>query len=974
LNSPDFNSLYPLVLEAELSYPLDDLLDSLTGYAPPKFPPPIAGGAIWDDIWHAVETLWSFVSYPNMLMGWLWDHVIMKLWGRVGDVWDWFWHNILWPNLWWVWSTLKGSLDWLWQNAIQPAFQYLWALTSGTFNWLWNNAIQPAFQYLWALVSGTFNWLWSNAIQPAFNWLWSNAIQPAFQYLWALTSGTFNWLWSNAIQPAFQYLWALVSGTFTWLWENAIHPAFTWIWDHILTKFDDLAGWLKDKFSDFGKEVKNEFTNLAETTTNLVMAGGQAIGEGFQNALQWLFEHVFDPIADSIKVKLSIPRKLLTGQYHDIEDLLADIEDPFSASSIPALLWAIPCATLALIPAMMEMGSLHFRRNIYNVARDVGATIPTFADLRDALLRGRMSEVEHDWWLGSAGFSKENIDIIKELYFDIPTPSDLVRMAVREVFTPEIVARYGQMEDFPPEFAKWAKQTGISDFWAHAHWAAHWGLPSVTEGFDMFHRDILSEDELKVLLRVLDVMPYWRDRLIKIAYRVISRIDIRRMYNTGVVGRDKVLRVYKDMGYRPEDAEFLTEYVVRAAAGISKDLPRETIVTAYRERLLTHDDAVDQLLELGFDEEQAEMFLSQADLQVENQNARLAEDIFEADFKSGAATEAQTRASLTYIGVPEARINLLIGLWSRQAAKRTAGLSPSQLQRLYHEGLMNEATLRERLTVLGYNEADIAYLVQLSSPEAPAEPRLLTLAHTQAALREGLIETSEFTGRLEAMGYPPEDISILVDLTQPEEIVGVKVLSVSQLQRAFRQGIIAEGELRAGLSDRGYTPDVVDVLVALSQPAVAVRARELTVSQLQRAFRQGLLSESQLHGRLLELGYSAEAADVLVELARPAEEAQPRELTVSQLQRALREGLLPEAEVQAQLTSLGYSAGAVSTIIALAHPEELVKERDLSVAQGQRAFREGLISEEELRRRLADLGFSSLDVDILVELARPEVT
>jgi SOS response regulatory protein OraA/RecX len=683
---------------------------------------------------------------------------------------------------------------------------------------------------------------------------------------------------------------------------------------------------------------------------------------------------VFDPIAGSIKVKLSIPRKLLTGQYHNIEDLLTDIEDPFSAGSLPALLFAIPCATLALIPAMMEMGSLYFRRNIYDVARDVGATIPTFADLRDALLRERMSETEHDWWLGSAGFSQANIDIIKELYFDIPTPSDLVRMAVREVFDPVVVERFGQMEDFPLDFAKWGKQTGISDFWAHAHWAAHWDLPSAQQGFAMFHRDVIAEDDLKLLLRVLDVMPFWRDRLIKIAYRVISRIDIRRMYNTGVVGRDKVLRVYKDMGYRPEDAEFLTEYVVRAAGGVGKDVPRETITGAYRGRLILRDEAADALRELGFTDDQVDFFLGMADLQVEQENARLAEDIFEADFKSGAATEAQTRSALAYLGIPEARIELLIGLWRRQAAKRTAGLATSQLQRLYHEGFINEATLRERLKALGYNDTDITLLVQISSPEAAAADRQLTLAQAREAFHEGFIDTAEFTRRLGAMGYPPEDISILLDLAQPAEIVEVKALSVSQLQRAFRQGIINEDELRTSLAERGYSPDAVDALVELAQPAVAVRARELTLSQLQSAFRQGIIDEGRLRSRLTELGYAADAVDVLVKLAQPPEVAQAKVLSVSQLQRALRQGLLSEAEVQTQLTGLGYSAGAVPVLIALARPEELVKERDLTVAQNQKAFREGLISEDVLRRRLTDMGFSALDVEILVYLALPEVS
>jgi hypothetical protein len=446
------------------------------------------------------------------------------------------------------------------------------------------------------------------------------------------------------------------------------------------------------------------------------------------------------------------------------------------------------------------------------------------------------------------------------------------------------------------------------------------------------------------------------------------------MFKTGVSDRREVLRTYLSLGYEPPVALALTEYVTREASGIDQDAPRETIVGAYRDRLILRGEAEAALAELDFTPEAIALFLEQADFAVLKQDVALAEDIVEVDFKAGAVTEAAARAQLAALGIPPARVDLLIGLWGRKAAVRSLTLSASQLLRLHREGLMTEATLRERLGVLGYNETDVDFLVQLAPPEPPAEPRTLTLARVVRAFEDGLIGLAEFTSRLEEMGYPPEDVSIIIDQAQPEEIIKVKVLTVSQLQRAFRQGLIDEGQLRERLAERGYGPEAVEVLVALAQPAVAVRARELTVSQLQRAFRQGLISEAELTSRLFELGYSADAAEILVDLARPPAEAPPRELSVAQLQRALRNELLTEAEVQVQLIGLGYSAGAVSVLIALARPEELVLERDLTIAQDQRAFREGLITEADLRGRLTAMGFSALDVDILVELARPEVS
>ena len=360
---------------------LDEVMGGL-GYEvlPQGFPPPIAGAAIWDDIWNAVQRL---LSFPMNMLGWLWDHFLW-IFNRIWDAWLWFWVNALEPKLRWLGNYVWDVANWFWAAGIQPFLQRVFDRVWEAANWFWSNATRPFLDSIWRLIDTWFRWLWDTALAPflnslsnriwdVWNWFWGSLLQPSLHWVYDRVWDTANWFWAAGIQPFFQRVFDRVWEASQWVVNNIAMPALDWLKDHIASKFVELTVWTGDKFRDLG-----------ETVLNVTIQGAQAIGEGFESALRWLFEHVFDPFADAIRVKLSIPRKLLTGQYHDIEDLLTDIEDPFSAGSIAALLWAIPAATLALIPAMMEMGSLYFRRNIYNVARDVGATIPTFADLRDA--------------------------------------------------------------------------------------------------------------------------------------------------------------------------------------------------------------------------------------------------------------------------------------------------------------------------------------------------------------------------------------------------------------------------------------------------------------------------------------------------------------------------------------------------------------------------------------------------------------
>ena len=379
-----------------------------------------------------------------------------------------------------------------------------------------------------------------------------------------------------------------------------------------------------------------------------------------------------------------------------------------------------------------------------------------------------LTRAKHDDWLGRAGYNQDNIRMINELYFDIPTPSDLVRMAVREVFSPDVVGRFGLFDEFPADFGRFAKQIGISEDWARAHWGAHWDLPSITQGFQMFHRGVIDPGTLDLLLRTKDVMPFWRQNLTDIAFRVVSRIDIRRMFRLGVVDRARVERTYRDLGYTPEDAGALTEFVVRDAVAADRELPRETVIAAYRDRLIGRDEALEELEALGFDSDQAEFFLDQVDLRVEQQLAGLAEDIIERDFKSGAISEPAARSQLTELGFPDSRIALLLDLWARQAAVKGRELTPAQLLRLWRAGTISEPVLRQRLDLLGYNEGDAGYLISLADPEeAPAEPRELTKADLTTAFRREIIDESQLRGRLREKGYNAGDTDILVAIAAP---------------------------------------------------------------------------------------------------------------------------------------------------------------------------------------------------------------
>ncbi|KKN03560.1 hypothetical protein LCGC14_1106520 [marine sediment metagenome] len=164
--------------------------------------------------------------------------------------------------------------------------------------------------------------------------------------------------------------------------------------------------------------------------------------------------------------------------------------------------------------------------------------------------------------LSKIGVHNNYHGLYKELAYQIPPVADIITMAVREAFTPDIAARFGQYQDLPSEFVEWVGKKGLSKEWAERYWAAHWSLPSPQQGFEMLHRGVIGEDDVNMLMRALDIMPYWRDKLIQIAYRPFSRVDVRRMYALGVIDTSGIRKAYRDIGYNEYNADLMTKFTI----------------------------------------------------------------------------------------------------------------------------------------------------------------------------------------------------------------------------------------------------------------------------------------------------------------------------------------------------------------------------------------------------------------------------
>lgn len=331
-------------------------------------------------------------------------------------------------------------------------------------------------------------------------------------------------------------------------------------------------------------------------------------------------------------------------------------------------------------------------------------------DIRDLYLRGELRLDQAAKKLMAKGYSQEDVQALQKLYWRIPGVQDIIRMAVREAFTPEIAEKFGQYQDLPADFVSWAAKQGLSEDWARRYWAAHWDLPSATQGFEMYHRGLITEDDLKMLLRALDVMPFWRDKLIGISYNLPTRVDIRRIYKLGIRDREWVKGVYIKAGYAPDDAEALTQFTERyygpdEETQLDEDLDytKSEVLDGYRKGMLAEDEARAFLQDLGWFDDQIDFYLQREDLKA----AQSLKDAYLSRYKTlfveGIIAADRVEEELEAVGISPSEFRAVLPLWQLEKVTRVNKPTRAQLDSFLEDGIITWATWEAEYGLMGYD-------------------------------------------------------------------------------------------------------------------------------------------------------------------------------------------------------------------------------------------------------------------------------
>jgi hypothetical protein len=318
------------------------------------------------------------------------------------------------------------------------------------------------------------------------------------------------------------------------------------------------------------------------------------------------------------------------------------------------------------------------------------------------------------------GLSRDVFERLLKSTEYVPGISDVIRFAVKDVYTGGKVTEE-LYRDYPgANFTKAALANGMDELTAKQYWAAHWELPSPTQVFEMLHRQLITDAEVDEYLKQADYSPFWRPLMKKISYNTLTRVDVRRCYQIGVLDAEGVYKAYRDGGYDDVNARFLTEFTVADVSDENNGVTKALVISSYKKGLIDRDEAVQYLERIKYPIDVITLVLDQADYDLMVSELNAAEAQLEENFLDGSMSIEEVRDTIRKYNVSETYVTKLTNKLSLKKFTKIKRPTVADLKRWLKAGSITEGDFIKRLTNYGYTEID----AMLYAKETTTDPTM----------------------------------------------------------------------------------------------------------------------------------------------------------------------------------------------------------------------------------------------------------
>jgi len=183
------------------------------------------------------------------------------------------------------------------------------------------------------------------------------------------------------------------------------------------------------------------------------------------------------------------------------------------------------------------------------------------------------------------------------------------------------------------------------------------------------------------------------------------------------------------------------------------------------------------------------------------------------------------------------------------------------------------------------------------------------------------------------------------------------------LRRIYELGLINEVELKARLMELGYSSEDADLMVEFYKAHKLSQEKDFNKSEILKLYKLRAIKREEALQMLQNLGYSIEEADYLLQLEDYKYYQEWIEERVKTLEIRYVRGLIDLQQLHDELNSLGLPAEEVAVYLEEAQRKKLQAEKMPSKEDLINMFKSGVLSVEEFKMYMQRLGYSDFWID-----------
>ena len=875
---------------------------------------------------------------------------------------DWF------ENLWnWISDAARDAGSWLW-DQINEAFRSVTDWVTSRVEWL-RDEVSSKVTWIGASIVANAEWIRNQIIAHVGSFdvdvgKWLGGLGESVQTYLSPISNALNDLLGSIQDAASDAAGWLRDSIFGWIDGLArwLTDSFKWVADHV----EENAAWtvnaIRNSLGDIGKAISEGVGEALEGAGKTITDGFKVFGEwlyaglkdiweAIQGGITWFMENVtgffegvisqvsstirnaikpgspppetmkeMNQLAESwtgmvqeklkeaakspIDIKMSL--KVATGiagvglgaaAVGVAVGVAADAAHPakeFGGRDVAKLVLAylgVDTTIKPLVTVPYDRGVLEPLRQYFNTVYE--ATIPDTGGIISMRTSLTIDDPQYIGLMSRQGLESSLATAWLTASYTIAGPAELFQMTWREKITP------AQLEG-------WLAKSGLHPDLVGPMASLRDLIPGIGDLIRFVVREVITPDEFNTWMARQGVSLFWTEKHWTAHFVLPAFAQLVDAYHRGIINEEELEKFIFWHDYMPDPRPGIGKSDLTIMRGLLKTLiPRVDLRRGWELGELTDEDLDQRYETLGYEEDAPLMARIQKRVALQAEITKLLDNA-KKDHVAGFNTEEQLRLTISDLGYGPAIVDIHVADAvedrERSFKKRMLDLWEDQ----YMKDLITDEQLRDYVTdmVLDPDSLQVfleeTYLKKYKAPKPPTPPK-------------------------------------------------VKVLPLSTLARAYREGITDSEELRGEMLRRKYPEAQVDIYMALQDKALQealaamqlkkakaekVDVKRISVAQLGAAFREALIDEALYREDLVARNYLE--TDI--------------ELMVSRQLKRIQEELAAMAEKKARA--------------------EAVDVKRISDAQLGLAFRVELITEVEYREELLARHYPAADVDLMVRLQK----